>query len=183
MSFNPLLPLDGSLMEAPEMRSQLNGLKTLIDNAPPGPPGPQGPQGTPGPQGAQGVQGNPGPTGPQGAPFADAVVDGVNTLDPGEPASVTADLIGNDVHFTFGIPRGADGANGTDGAQGPQGDPGPQGPPGDVSAQQLSDAIATTARNPAAIGPFGGGFSDPPTQAEMQAFAAYVETLRAALLR
>jgi len=34
MAFNPLLPLDGSLMEAPEMRSQFNGLKTLIDNVP-----------------------------------------------------------------------------------------------------------------------------------------------------
>ena len=42
MAFNPLLPLDGSLIEAPEMRSQLNGLKTLIDNVPAGPPGPQG---------------------------------------------------------------------------------------------------------------------------------------------
>src|ERR1043165_4374742 len=34
MPFNPLLPLDGSLMEAPEMRSQFTGLKTLIDNVP-----------------------------------------------------------------------------------------------------------------------------------------------------
>jgi hypothetical protein len=35
----------------------------------------------------------------------------------------------------------------------------------------------------AAIAPFAGTFSDPPTQAEMMAFAAYVETLRAALVR
>lgn len=33
------------------------------------------------------------------------------------------------------------------------------------------------------IGPFGGNFSDPPTQAEMQAFAAWSESLRAALIR
>jgi hypothetical protein len=30
---------------------------------------------------------------------------------------------------------------------------------------------------------FGGSFSDPPAQAEMQAFADYVESLRAALTR
>ena len=48
----------------------------------------------------------------------------------------------------------------------------------------LSDAaIAGTALNPSGIGPFGGGFSDPPTQAEMDAFAAYVESIRAALVR
>jgi hypothetical protein len=52
-----------------------------------------------------------------------------------------------------------------------------------VSTQQLDDAIGTTALNPSGIGPFTGGFSDPPTQAEMQDFAAYVETLRLALLR
>ena len=87
-------------------------------------------------------------------------------------------------------PQGAQGDPGPQGdpggPQGPQGDPGPPGPQGaagEVTAQQLADAIAGTARNPNGIGPFGGGFSDPPTQAEMQAFAAYVETLRAALLR
>ena len=87
-------------------------------------------------------------------------------------------------------PQGAQGDPGPQGdpggPQGPQGDPGPPGPQGaagEVTAQQLADAIAGTARNPNATGPFGGGFSDPPTQAEMQAFAAYVETLRASLLR
>jgi len=33
------------------------------------------------------------------------------------------------------------------------------------------------------VGPSAGSFSDPPTQGEVQAFAAYVETLRAALVR
>jgi hypothetical protein len=46
-----------------------------------------------------------------------------------------------------------------------------------------ADAVATTAQNPSGIGPYTGGFSDPPTQAEMQDFAAYVESLRAALVR
>ena len=72
------------------------------------------------------------------------------------------------VHFSFGIPRGQEG---------------PQGAPGEVTSQQLSDAISGTARNPNGIGAYGGSFSDPPTQAEMQDFAAYVESLRQALLR
>jgi hypothetical protein len=54
---------------------------------------------------------------------------------------------------------------------------------GEVTPTQLTDAIATTALNPTTVGPYGGSFSDPPTQAEMDAFAAYVESMRVALLR
>jgi hypothetical protein len=96
------------------------------------------------------------------------VVDGVTTLPPGDNATVDVSFDGTDVHFSFGIPQGA---------------PGEQGPPGEVTTQQLDDAIATTAQNPSGIGPFTGGFSDPPTQAEMEAFAAWSESLRAALVR
>jgi hypothetical protein len=39
------------------------------------------------------------------------------------------------------------------------------------------------ARNPAGVAPFPGGFSSLPTQAELQTFAAWVESLRAALTR
>ena len=113
MPYNPALPLDGSLMLAPEMRSQFGGLKTLIDNVPAGSPGPQGGQGS----------------------------------------------------------------------QGEQGPPGERGPQGEVSPLQLEDAIATTARIPSAIGPFSGSFSQPPTQAELYAFATYVDSLRLALQR
>ncbi len=42
----------------------------------------------------------------------------------------------------------------------------------------IHNAFAQTARNPAHLRPFSGTFSDPPTQAEMQAFAAYVEAMR-----
>ena len=66
MSYNPLIPLDDSLMEADEMRSQFTGLKTLIDEVPAGPPGPQGPQGDAGPQGPQGEAGPQGDSGSQG---------------------------------------------------------------------------------------------------------------------
>ena len=102
------------------------------------------------------------------------MVDGVNTLEPGEAASVEVGFDGSNVHFTFGIPRGADGHDGNDGGQ---------GSPGEVSQGQLDGAIGGTANNPGGIAPFTGTFSDPPTQAEMQNFAAWSETLRAALVR
>ncbi len=135
MSFNPSLPLDDSLMVAGEMRSQFNGLKTLIDQIPMGPPGPQG---------AEGPQGSEGPEGPQG-------------------------------------PEGPEGPSG--GPPGPEGPEGPQGPQGEVSLEQLDGAIAGTALNPSGVEPFTGSFSEPPTQAEMLDFAAWVESLRVALVR
>ena len=87
-------------------------------------------------------------------------------------------------------PQGEQGPPGPQGEQGPQGDPGgPQGPqgepgaPGEVSQAQLDAAIAGTPNNPSGIAPFSGTFSDPPTPAEMQDFAAWSEALRAALVR
>ena len=47
----------------------------------------------------------------------------------------------------------------------------------------MKRAVADTPHNPCSIGSFTGSFSDPPTQAEMQAFASYLEGLRAALVR
>jgi hypothetical protein len=44
-----------------------------------------------------------------------AQVDGVNTLNPGEPATVGLSVVGSMLHFTFSIPRGNDGSNGADG--------------------------------------------------------------------
>ncbi len=183
MPFNPNLPIDDTLCDAAQMRGQLNGLNDKINHIPAGPPGPQGEQGPPG------ETGSPGEQGPQGPPFANAVVDGVNTGEPGSSANVTVSFDGSEVHFTFDIPRGDPGSQGEPGAEGPMGPAGapgpegPQGPPGEVTQGQLDAAIAGTALNPAGIGPYTGTFSDPPTQGEMQDFAAYVETLRVALVR
>ena len=83
-------------------------------------------------------------------------------------------------------PQGDPGPEGPQGAQGepgPQGEVGPEGPPGEVSLAQLDGSIAGTALNPSGVGPYTGTFSDPPTQAEMQDFAGYVETLRVGLAR
>ncbi len=49
-----------------------------------------------------------------------------------------------------------------------------------VTAQATADGSAL---NPDGISAFGGGFSVAPTQAELEAFAAWVETLRVALIR
>ncbi len=146
MPYNHNIPLDDSLMVAGEMRSQFNGLKTLIDQVPAGPPGPQGLVGETGPPGPEGPAGTQGPEGPAG-------------------------------------PVGPQGEQGSQGPSGPSGPEGPQGPPGEVTQAQLDTAITGTAQNPSGVGPFSGSFSDPPTQVEVQAFAAWSETLRAALVR
>jgi hypothetical protein len=73
-------------------------------------------------------------------------------------------------------------------ASGPQGDQGPQGPQGDqgaqgeVSAQQLSDAIAGTANNPA-VDTLDMTVSDPPSQSEMQSVVDKLNELINALKR
>ena len=69
MPFNPNLPIDDSLLDAGQMRSQFTGLQTMIQQVPAGPAGPEGPAGPagdPGPEGAQGGQGSQGERGPEG---------------------------------------------------------------------------------------------------------------------
>lgn len=149
--FDPNLPLPNANITSAVLRGQFNGLKDLID-ALPGvtaavvdgvntlPPGSAAavnvslsgstlhfsfdlPQGN---DGAQGQQGN---DGSQGPPFAQAMVDGVNTLPPGSSANVSVSFDGTNVHFTFGIPQGNDGATGA------------QGPPGEVSQTDLNNGL------------------------------------------
>jgi len=176
MPYDPNIPINGDIVDADELRGQFAALheenaatNARIDGIPAGPTG------------EKGDKGDIGGPGPQGPPFASAVVDGVATLNPGDNATVSVSFDGTQVHFSFGLPRGADGSAGMNGSDGGQ------GPAGEVTTQQMNDAIGSavtdTARNPGAVGTFGGTFSDPPTQGEMQAFAAYVEGLRVALQR
>ncbi len=130
-----------------------------------GPGGPAGPPGETGPQGQQGGQGEQGNPGPQGPPFAQAVVDGVATLNPGESATVSVIYSDSNVHFSFGIPRGTDGQ------------------PGEVSTQQLASAIAGTSSNTNTVATLGTVVSDPPTQAEVQAVVSKLDELILALRR
>ncbi len=166
MAFDPALPLPDSEIESAELRSQFNGLKTLIDAVPAGPAGPegpQGPQGEPGPAGdpggPPGPEGPPGPQGDPGPPFAQAVVDGVTTLEPGEPATVDVSFDGTDVHFAYGIPRGND------------------GPPGEVTTAALDAAIAGTSANTNAVETLDLPFSDPPTLADLEAVRAKINEM------
>ena len=103
---------------------------------------------------------SPGAEGPPGPPFANAVVEVVNTLGPGEPATVEVEFLSGDVRFTFGIPQGTRGSDGTEGSS---------GPPGEVSAEQLSDAItsaltsaaADSSANTNAVATLESPFADP----------------------
>ena len=158
MPFDPTKPAFGSPDSSAEMRSQFNALNDKIDAIPAGPQGPPGP------------------------PFADAVVDSVTTLPPGDSATVGTNFDGIHVRFTFGIPRGTTGGDGA---------PGPQGVPGEVTnaalATALSSALATAAANSSAnsngVAALGLTVSDPPTQTEMQAIASKLDELIAALRR
>ncbi len=120
---------------------------------------PRGSDGGQGPAGNDGGQGPPGNDGAQGPPFAQAVVDGVTTLDPGNPATVGVSFDGSNVRFTFGIPRGNDGSNGSDGSQ---------GPPGDISQTQLDSAISGTSANTNSVGTLDSPFADPDMEALRQ---------------
>ena len=117
---------------------------------------PRGNDGSTGSQGGNGSDGGQGPQGIQGPPFAQAVVDGVNTLDPGQPAWVQTSFDGSNVRFTFGIPRGNDGMNGSDGA------------PGEVSQAQLDSAINGTSNNTNSISTLDSGFADADMEALRQ---------------
>jgi len=120
---------------------------------------PRGSDGGQGPAGNDGGQGPPGNDGAQGPPFAQAVVDGVTTLDPGNPATVGVSFDGSNVRFTFGIPRGNDGSNGSDGSQ---------GPPGEISQVQLDNAISGTSANTNGVSTLDTGFADPDMEAMRQ---------------
>ena len=189
--FDPNLPQEGTEMDAVQMRSQLNGLKALIDaivtlNAaqvdavntlPPGSPAAAGvsvtgatlrftfdlSQGEIGPGGPPGANGADGAPGP---PFASAIVDSVTTVDPGQPASVSVSFDGTNVHFTFALPRGNDGSTG------------PQGPPGEVTQAQLDAAFSGTSANTNAVSTLDTLFSDPDMEALRQKLNELILTAR-----
>jgi hypothetical protein len=114
---------------------------------------PRGHDGIQGPAGSDGSQGPPGNDGAQGPPFAQAIVDSVTTLDPGNPATVGVSFDGANVRFTFGIPRGSDGS---------------QGAPGEVTQAQLDTAINGTSANTNAVSTLDSPFGDPDMEALRQ---------------
>ncbi len=137
MPFDPTFPASSIFLVSADFRAQFNGLFDLIQAIPAGP---------------QGLQGVPGNDGIQGPPFSQAIMDAVNTLNPGEPATATVSFDGTNVHFVFSIPRGNDGAmglSGQDGSPGGTGQTGSQGPP---FANAIMDAVTTLNPGDAAQG-------------------------------
>jgi hypothetical protein len=123
-----------------------------------------------------GSNGNDGAQGPQGPPFANAIVDAVNTLNPGEPATVGLIFDGTNVRFTFGIPRGADGATGATGQN------------GEVTQVDLNNAqlntLSQTSNNTNTVGTLNNPFTnDPPTLADMEMMRQAYNDLVLALRR
>lgn len=185
MPFDPAQPADNSPLSSQVMREQLTSLKALIDailtitaaqvdgvnTLNPGDPANATvtvngntlhftfsiPRGNDGTQGQPGTNGSDGGPGPQGPPFANAIVDGVNTLNPGDPATVSVTFDGSNVHFTFGIPRGNDGAT---------------GPPGEVTTADMnnaiSNAISGTSNNTNGVGTLGQSADFNYNQSQMQ---------------
>jgi hypothetical protein len=135
-------------------------------NIPRGSDGSNGSDGTPGTDGGQGP---PGVQGPPGPPFAQALVDSVTTLDPGQPATVGVNFDGANVRFTFGIPRGSDGTNGSDGSN---------GAPGEISQAQLDSAINGTSSNSNSVPTMDIPFGDPALEEMRQRLNQLINALR-----
>ena len=180
MPLNLNVPAPGTPFRSAEIRDNIIALNDKIDALPAGPQGDPGPQGPAGADGPQGAQGDPGPAGPAGPTQITAAAN-----DPGGAdgnlwiRSIDGELFQREA----GGWSDKGSLKGPPGDIGPAGPEGPTGPAGEVTAQQLTDAIGGTARNPGGIGPYAGDFSDPPTQQEMRDYRDYVETLRAALVR
>jgi len=174
MSFDPSLPANGSPLSSAEMRTQLTGLKALIDAVPTIssavvdavntlPPGQSAavsasvvggvlhltldlPQGETGSAGTPGAPGEPGTPGEPGLPGT-----------PGEP----------------GLP----------GTPGEPGMPGEPGAPGEVTNADLSNAISGTSNNSNAVISLDSAFNDPPNVSDLELLRSKLNELIFALRR
>jgi hypothetical protein len=96
-----------------------------------------------------------------------AVVDAVNTVDPGTPATVNVSFDGTNVRFTFSIPRGNDGATGL---------------PGEVSLTDLNNSLtntlAQTSNNANAVAKLDTPMADPESEVLRQKVDELIHALR-----
>jgi hypothetical protein len=193
--FDPNIPAPNEELTSAMFRGQFQGLKALIDavsgvtsavvdsvtTLSPGSPAVVSvsvssgtlhlsfelPRGNDGPTGAPGTNGSDGAPGAQGPPFANAIVDAVNTLNPGEPATVGVSFDGTNVRFNFGLPRGNDGAAGL---------------PGEVSQVDLNNGLLNTlnqtSANTNAVSTLNSPFGDPDMEAMRQKVNELVLALR-----
>lgn len=102
-----------------------------------------------GERGDKGEKGDKGDTGPRGLPGEIGIsevitIDGTETIEPNEEASVIDDFDRNIHHLTFYIPKGEKGEQGEKGDVGPQGEKGDKGDTGgatiDVGITETLDA-------------------------------------------
>jgi hypothetical protein len=166
--FDPSLPANGSLIRAAELRGQLNGLKELIDAG-----------GGGGLLDDVTVGAIPKKTGDDALGDSALSEDGSSVVVQGKLLSVRRsdgpDAVLLEIHngTTPVLHIRITGDNGRILFSANR--------PGFSFQSPVDVNGAPVAMKPTGVAPFGGSFSDPPTQAEMQAFAAWTETLRAAL--
>ena len=118
MSFDPNKPVEGTEVDAVELRSQFNGLKALIDAIP---TGEKGDKGDPGEQGPQG------PVGSDGTSIIGVSADGSGGL--------VVSFSNGGSAGPFALPSGPQGEQGPQGQPGEQGSQGPQGQSGEQGSQ------------------------------------------------
>jgi hypothetical protein len=104
-----------------------------------------------------------------------AVVDGVNTLPPSDPATVSVSVTGNTLHFTFDLPQGFTGIQGA------------QGLPGEVSQADLNNAeqnmLMQSSNNSNGVGNLSMNADPAYDQNQMQAVMVKLDELINALRR
>ncbi len=102
---------------------------------------------------------------------AKALVEFVANAHDADAQWVNVSFDGTNVHFTFGIPQGAQGIQGY------------QGPPGEVTTSQLDTAIATTAQNPTSVSPLSQTADGTYNPTQMQQVMDKLDELLAAAKR
>ena len=95
-----------------------------------------------------------------------AQIDSVTTLPAGDPATVSATVIGTTLHLTFGLPQGPEGPAG-----------------GGLTQAELDAAISTTPNTANNVTPLGFTVSEPVSQYEGQQIVDKINELLAALYR
>ncbi len=127
-----------------------------------GPTGPSGPKGdtgpaggATGPTGAQGIQGPTGPTGPTGVSETISLGN-TETLDAGQPASVTEVIVENNHQFSFAIPRG------------------PTGPEGQSAVKLIKNVLAREIQNGFFVG-YSDGVVLPTDSTDLTVTDEYIE--------
>jgi hypothetical protein len=166
--FDPHLPEAGTEIDAVQMRSQLNGLKDLIDAIQTITTAVVDGTSTLSPGSAATVTLS---VSNGTLHFSFAIPQGFHGADGGQGEQGIQGI------------QGIQGERGSQGEPGVQGIQGYQGEPGEVTLSQLDNAIAGTSSNSNGVALLGMAVSDPPTQGEVQLIVNKLDELITALRR